>query len=42
MDKQLDFFITRVKKEIGFGDIQKDNIKNMEFIEEIYKAAKQN
>lgn len=42
VDGQLDFFITRIKGGIGFEDIQKDNMKNMEFIKEVYEAARKN
>ncbi len=38
MDKQLDFFMTRIKSGTGFKDVQENNIKNMEFIKEIYEA----
>lgn len=40
IDAQLDFFISRVNAFSGFGDVQKQHINNMTFIERCYEDAK--
>jgi predicted dehydrogenase len=39
MDRQLDFFLSRVRNNQGFADIQKNHMLNMEFIDRCYRDA---
>ncbi|HSX06831.1 MAG TPA: Gfo/Idh/MocA family oxidoreductase [Candidatus Saccharimonadia bacterium] len=39
LDDQLAFFISRVRAQKGFADIQQEHLANMEFIDRCYKDA---
>jgi predicted dehydrogenase len=39
LDRQLDFFISRVENKEGFEDIQREHLSNMKFIDRCYKDA---
>jgi hypothetical protein len=39
LDNQLAFFISRVRAQKGFADIQQEHLANMKFIDRCYKDA---